>query len=78
MSVLSREQRAGLAGYRATMHRIAVVDNARDQFDKPCTMRPDIKAADRACQAAWDRQDWPGLARALARWERALCGEGSC
>lgn len=66
-----------LAFYRATMHRMGDWYNAADIFDRPSLKRADIVAADRACQAAWTRQDWPGLARALATWERALCGEGS-
>lgn len=75
MAVVSAwESATALAQYRATMYRIAAWWEAADCFDKPSLQRADIRAADRQVQAAWQRQDSPALAEALARWEAAITG----
>lgn len=71
------DQRTAYAQYRGTMHRMAAWYPTADCFDQARMAQPSYQAADRACQAAWTRQDWPGLARALATWEHTLIGTGS-
>lgn len=70
------EYATALATYRTTMRRIAAWWERADCFDKPSLRRRDIVQADRLCQAAWVRQDWPALVDGLARWEAAICAGG--
>lgn len=74
---MTPEQRTAYAYYQATMRRMAARYNPLDCFDRPSLKRPAYVAADQACQAAWQVQDYLALRQALATWEQTIIGTGS-